>query len=484
MNFTRHIVTRVVVLFLALALLGACSDSPLEKSIRTALLMGDTTQVQYDSIASLIKANSRQYHNLLNEDGEIDADALNALIANVGKGLRPPLSWDISKYASKPLSLTIYFERSGSMVPYDTPSGRGQLKKAVNDMINFFPNHDNVEINIVNDNIYPYRGTISDFLQDRNIYASTAGTGNASFTDFGLIFNKILEAQSSGNISVLVTDMIYSPANTQGVSVEKIFNEENSLATSIFRRYKGKSVIVNQLMGDYDGAYYPYNNQQFTYHGQRPFYLIIVCDESIADRISADPQFHNFLTPASAVNSFRFNQAQTRLNCNIIPDWKDNRGRFRVSHSEKGLLTNCEGDSQTDVFSFSLATNLKALNKDDAFLTNTENYTISSQNDFKFSVTPIEPSMINGNNRQYLEGNSHVITLTGILKSPRDEVTITLRNEFPDWFARCTSSDDTSPSAADFAHTTLGLSHFMQGIFTAFSTGNDNYTTITIKLQK
>lgn len=47
-----------------------------------------------------------------------------------------------------------------------------------------------MSINIVNDGIYPYRGTVDSFLQDRNIYATTQGTGNPAYTDFKVIFDK------------------------------------------------------------------------------------------------------------------------------------------------------------------------------------------------------------------------------------------------------------------------------------------------------
>lgn len=480
----KHIMIWVAAMAIGHVALVSCSTSPIERAIRTALLTGDTTQTQFDSIASIIHSNPEQYQFLLRDDGEINAEALNALIMKVGSQVRPPLSWDISKYLSCPISLTIYFERSGSMVPYDTSSGRGQLKKSVNDMINYFPEHENVSIKIVNDNIYPYEGSIESFLQDRNIYASTASIGNPSYTDFNLIFNKILEAQTDGNISVLVTDMIYSPSNTVGVSAAKIFNEENSLATAIFRRYKGKSVIVNQLSGDYEGTYYPYNNNPFVYNGLRPFYLIMIADTEVMDRVASDPDFHNFLTPAVAEHTFRFNQAEANVNYCVIPDWDKNRGRFRISRADKSTLTNCEGDRQTDVFTFAIAADLKSLNKDEDFLTNAANYTVRSQNDFKIAIAPIEEQMINGNTREALSGKSHIITVTGTYKSQRDDVVISLRNEFPQWIREATSADDTRSTAGNFASTTFGLSHFMEGIFNAFSTGNDNYATIEIKLQK
>lgn len=476
----------IVVMIVALATsmaMTSCGGGGLEKAIKKALINGDTTQVAYDSICSIIKDNPEKYSQYIDKNGEINVDALGKYINEVGSKLRPPMSWNIASYGLKNLSLTIYFERSGSMTPYDHTGGRGQLKKAVNDLINFFPDRENVKINIVNDNIYPYNGTVDSFLQDRNIYESTSGTGDASYTDFKLIFEKIFQAQKPGNVSVLVTDMIYSPKNTADVSVEKILNEENSVATAIFKTYKGKSIIVNQLMGDYNGMYYPYNNAPVAYNGQRPFYVIIVGDAATIDRMANDEKYAKFLRPDGVKNTYRFNQAPGDINFKIVPDWKDNTGRFRISRDDQTLLTKCEGDRETGVMCFTIAANFKPLSKDDAFLTNIANYTVQSQSGFQIAIRPITPADINNNNRAYLDGMTHLITARGKLNTSHDELSITINNQFPAWIRESSTTSDINPAAAGFATTTFGLERFLQGIYDAFAPGNATYGKITVKLE-
>ena len=472
-----------LILVFVVASMWSCGGSPLEKAVKQALVQQDTTQARFDSICSIIKTYPERYKDYLNEAGEVDVPALAKLIEQVGGQLRPPMHWDVTRYGLKQLSLTIYFERSGSMVPYDAPGGRGQLKKVVNDLINYFPSTGNVTINIVNDGIYPYQGTIDQFLQDRNIYASTQGVGNAAFTDFQKIFNDILKAQSPGNVSVLVTDLIYSPADTRDVSVEKIFNEENSLATRIFKQYEGKSIVVHQFMGDYQGKYYPYNNNPFEYRGQRPFYVLVIADSKVMDAMAADAAYASFMTPTGVRNSYRFNQAESMVDYCVVPDWKDNAGRFRVDHRDACRLIKCEGDKTTGVMCFSVAANLNGLQKPAAFLAEASNYQLRSLSAFKLKVQPIDQSMITGNNRAYLEGKTHLFTLTGKLTEPRDEIVISLANEFPAWIEQSTAQSDTNPSASGFSATTLGLKEFLGGIASAFGTGG-NYTTIKLKLER
>lgn len=483
MNIIRRVYALAAIALTIAIALSSCGGGGLEKAIKRALIDGDTTQARYDSICSIIKDNPKSYAEFLTENGDINVEALSQYINKVGGKLRPPMSWNIMGYGLKELTLTIYFERSGSMTPYDTPGGGGQLKKAVNDLINFFPSREDVKINIVNDNIYPYSGTVDSFLQDRNIYQSTAGTGNASYTDFKLIFEKIIQAQKPGNVSVLVTDLIYSPQNTADVSVEKILNEENSVATAIFKTYKGKSIVVNQMMGDYNGMYYPYNGAPVSYNGKRPFYLIIVGDASTIDRMAADDRYAKFLRPDGVKNSYRFNQAASKINFKLLPDWKDNVGRFRPSRDEDNMLTHCEGDRETGVLCFSIAANLKPLNKDNDFLTNVANYAVQSQTGFEITIRALTPDDVTNNNRSYLEGMTHLITAKGKWEKSQDELSLTLNNQFPQWIRESSSTSDTDTSAPGFSTTTFGLERFLQGIYDAFSAGNDSYGKIIIKLK-
>ena len=165
-------------------LLSCGGHGKLDKAVRSVLVSGDTTRAAYDSLCSLVTENPGKYGDFLTPEGKVDHKKMAEFIEQIGANLRPPMHWDTRPYGGvENLSLTVYFERSGSMVPYDSRGDGGQLKKSVNDLINHFPAGSKVDINIVNDGIYPYQHTVDEFLKDRDIYASTAGTGDASYTD-------------------------------------------------------------------------------------------------------------------------------------------------------------------------------------------------------------------------------------------------------------------------------------------------------------
>ena len=154
-RFTPLLVMGMLAITIALS---GCGKDALQKAVKDAFIKGDTTETTYQAICDIITGNPEKYSAYVDADGNINTDALDEMINEVGQSLRPPMTWNTKNYGQRALSLSIYFERSGSMVPYDQASGAGQLKKAVNDLINFFPGGENASINIVNDNIYPYSG--------------------------------------------------------------------------------------------------------------------------------------------------------------------------------------------------------------------------------------------------------------------------------------------------------------------------------------
>ena len=142
----------------------------------------------------------------------------------------------------------------------------------------------------------------------------------------------------------------------------------------------------------------------------------------------------------------------------------------------------CAGDRQTGKLCFSLAADLSGLMKNDDILTNADNYEVKSIDGYTLTVQPIVPGMLTANNKEYLEGMTHVLTLVGDLKSPRDEIHISLRNELPSWVRQSSSDNDTS-AGGSFSSTTLGLEQLLGGMFDAMK-GGSSYFDVVISLQK
>ena len=200
------------------------------------------------------------------------------------------------------------------------------------------------------------------------------------------------------------------------------------------------------------------------------------------DQLAQDKRYDGVLNTTMARNSYRFNQSTSEVPCRVLPEWKDNAGRFRVKHGDGIVLAKCQGDRETGKLCFSMAANLGGLMKDDALLTNAANYEVQSIDGYTLTVQPIDPSMVTANNKEYLDGMTHILTLVGDFKSPRDNIHISLRNELPDWVRQSSSDNDTS-TGGTFATTTLGLEQLLGGMFDAMK-GGSSYFDVNIQLQR
>lgn len=448
------------------------------------MLAGDTTRAGYESLCQWMAQNRRQCDGCLGDDGKPDTKALAERVARVGASLRPPCHWDITAYTARPLSLSVYLERSGSMTPYDTRQGGGELKRTVNDLINFFPGavQSRCRIFIVNDDVYPYQGTVSDFLKDKDIYASTAGRGNAAYTDFGLIINKILSRQSATDVSVLITDLIYSPRDAQGVSTGKIFNEENALATGLFGRYPDKQVMVSKFSGSYHGPYYCYDQSSAPYHGRRPYYVLVMADGATLSRMAADASFATFLAPAGAEHTCRFGQSCQSVTPALLPQWPGRRGRYHQARGADGLqLEDCEPDPASGILQLSVAVNFSALALPEATVCDAAQYEVRSAGAYRLTIGRVTPEMVRGNAKAALAAATHVLTLSGKPADGPDEIVVRLRDTMPAWVAEANSYDDTSRGSS-FATTTFGLEPLLSGIRAAYCHGDDARAEVRIKL--
>ena len=91
-------------------------------------------------------------------------------------------------------TVNFYLERSGSMTPYDAPHGDGSFKAAIVQLLNNLPgNNDDNRIYVVNSSVNKYPQGFSKFISDPNIFESTKGLGDPSYTDFSKIFTDLLK---------------------------------------------------------------------------------------------------------------------------------------------------------------------------------------------------------------------------------------------------------------------------------------------------
>ena len=384
-----------------------------------------------------------------------------------------------SRHVSHPLELKLYMERSGSMVSFDTEKSSGEFKGIVSTLLNRFPyveSSDSTSVYIVNDNIYPYKGSVRDFLAQRDFFTATKGIGDPSYTDFDKIFSMILSDMSKYQVSALVTDLIYSAKGQEGVSPSKLLNEAYALTHNAFKGNTSTSVIILKFSAGYNGPYYPFNSplRGVQYSGARPFYvLLFATKESLAELFDSKEYsaFSKFSTLPNYEDMFCFTDVIFKPEFSIITDY-DHEGRFRKDRTKSSKVVTgiCEAQlSKEGEISIPIAVDLSAIPLSESYKKNKNLYDVESLTGFKISsiksIGNLDDAAII---KEHLPGATHIMTLVADEKPKNETVSIQLTYQLPIWVRESSTNDDSNISAEDFDSTTFGLEDMLKGMFAAY----------------
>lgn len=377
------------------------------------------------------------------------------------------------------LNATFYLERSGSMTPYDAPNGDGLFKSAIVNMLNNLPDEGNHnKMFVVNNSINEYPQGLSQFLADNNVFEATKGIGDPSYTDFAAIFKNILEKTGPNGISILVTDMIYSTKNMQGVNAQKVLAEAEGMTNAVFKgRVKDMSMLIVKMHSSYNGLYYSYNAPAGKqYDGQRPYYIIVVGSKDNMARLTNDNNYSTF----SAFSQMRGYENEYLFETSgiyhpyysLLLSHPSIRGRFQPERGQDKQVTSIVGvETEPDGgnIRLALAVDLGKMFIDNEYLTDPRNYQIESNDDIAIKqISKIDSKQITPAERKYVGSATHIFVLETKKVSNEQAVKIRLLNNLPAWVAQSSTDDDTDTSAANFARTTFGLSHLLQGIYNSY----------------
>lgn len=377
-----------------------------------------------------------------------------------------------SKKTYPALHFKLYLERSGSMTAFDSNNSKGEFKKTVSDMLNSIPNlpNDSTSLFIVNDNVYPLEQTIRDFISERDMFGKTAMIGNSGYTDFAKIFELIMSDLEENQVSILFSDLIYSVDGQESVNAQKLKNEASALTNSVFKSHSDVDVTIIKFIGDYQGAYYPFNspNKGVQYTGQRPFYAMIFAKHRAQQTLWSDSKYSNFLQFGKLrgyEDQFCFMKQTFSPSFEIKSRGYGKKGNYRVD----GHAIN-DAKAKDGEFAIPVSLNLSEVPLSANYKSDANHYAVESSGGV--AISSIKPDSV------YNSGNV-VMVLSG--KPLKETISVRMKYELPRWIAQSSTDDDTDLSTPEFGTTTFAFKEMMEGIFTAYSPSqNDNLFTIQI----
>lgn len=388
-------------------------------------------------------------------------------------------SSDKQQHASADIDFKLYMERSGSMVSFDSQGSKGEFKSIVSTMLNRFPKvagNDSTYVYIVNDNIYPYKGTVKDFLAQRDFFSSTKNVGNPAYTDFDKIFEMILGETKKYQVSALVSDLIYSVNGQQNVTASKLLNEAYALTHNVFKGHTDTNVIVLKFEADYNGPYYPYNSPSkgIQFHGERPFYVMLfMSDDTMEALYSVEKYqaFTNFKSLPEFENMFSFTDNDFHPAFSIVPDY-NHEGRYRKERGNhtKTISGICEAQlSKEGELTIPIALDLSELPFSNSYKEDKDLYEVESSTGYKVKSIKTIKDMENASViLDRLPTATHILTLETESKPQNEEVRIKLSYRLPEWVEKSSSSDDSDLKSDSFSDTTFGFNEIMKGIYASY----------------
>ncbi|MCR4828043.1 MAG: hypothetical protein K5864_01115 [Bacteroidales bacterium] len=498
---------KLLILLGACMLLWACK-SELDGTINEVAEDGVVDETEY----ALLVAAAKQEKKCLGDDGEVDDAILQTYVQKyASKKWRSsePLVFNLKKEKKEPISFQFYLERSGSMFGYDNPQTNGYFSTAIGNIINTIPNKESESnlLFIVNDDVYPANISLDNLLfgttSGQRIYQmdSIKEKGDTKWTYFSAIFDSILSRSNNNEVSILVSDLIYSAPNNLEYSREALLNLESESTRGKFKKYKDKDVIIVKCNVGFKGKYYPYNEPLGgkDYTGPRPVYFMIVAKSNVMQRLFNDPLYKDFRT-FSALKGYENYHCFTHQSKE--PIWSvlytdpfgmtqasfsaARDGKDQIHNIEKLSVSRSRGGNNSTIIT--LALDLSNIIVDPSYLTDVSHYMIDdNEGGWKIQeVIPLKKENRTTDVTNYVKNATHLLVLSTDEKPMNEKLHISLFNEFPKWIEESTSEDDTRLTDPKFKTTTWGFKTMMEGIYNSYYSVSEKpkYFEITMGIKR
>lgn len=451
------------VALLALTLsVASCGNGSRKEFNKLLLELADADQTidgnDWQKIADFLDRNKAHFKEFY-DHGQIDVDDVEDYISDFFEHRRPSKHIAFQGIGAKQPTFHIYVERSGSMTPYDSRDGDGSFRAAIMALQNNLP------------------GT-----------ATIDSVGEKGYTNFQQIFDQILNRTNEDQVSILVTDLIYSVKDMQGVNPQRVFSEIEGMTNAVFKsEVKNKSMLVVRMMGSYNGPYYSYDNSVKPFAGRRPYYIIIVASNTNMVRLTHDATLRTF----ADMERMRGYDNMCLMTANDIykPYYsfllsnRDVRGRFRPKRGQDTQirsLTGVEPDRNSGDIQLALAVDLSHLFIDQRYLTDVSNYEVKADEDVRIKeIRKIEKADMTPAEKKYLGTATHIFVLQAASIGHGQEVEIKLLNRMPQWIGAASTDNDLTPDA----NTTFGLKYLLGGIYDSYNRNADDHNYFELELE-
>jgi hypothetical protein len=465
--------------FFLLFLLTGCK-SEVEFFNETALNFAkDDNRIDEQEYRKLVneisESDNKTFKQFKDEKGEIENLKVKSYLVKYFNAKKLSIKIDEflqseSLVPKKLYNVNVFLENSASMDGY--VKGVTEFETAIYNLLGDFKISgicDSLNLNYINKSI-PYQkknalpDDIQDFVEKLEPSVFKQRGGDRTVSDLKNILSTVLNSVNDKNISILISDFVFSPGKNQDAQ-NYLNNQEIGIKIDFSNKLRNfdLAAILIQMKSNFNGDYYTKNNIPIKFNGKRPYYIWLfgntqqistLFERKILDNLKGGYLNRQVMFPIKRIEEAPYkiqyspkigSYSAKELNDKIISDAKPSS-----NNKNKGL------------FGFNVAVDFsKTLQDEDYFLDST-NYLLSNKN-YQLRI-----EKITDRSNPSISGYTHLLKLQ--TNQLREEIIqIDVLGKMPSWILTSTSGEDSNFLKDTSQHSkTFGLKYLIEGANDAF----------------
>lgn len=362
--------------------------------------------------------------------------------------------------------INFYFENSGSMNGY--LNGDNFLETMIRIIGN--SSDKNLQTFFVNTDKHKTENLL-DKIENNKIQV-----GNVSSSDHQFIFKTAIENAVNNNVSIVVTDGIYSVKGKSpsivSVKIEQTFEKalkENAVET-----------VVLKMGSNFKGTYYSETckpgHKAIKIDQMRPYYIFLFGNKDVINKALEDIVILNDLKGQEEQARF-FLTKEMKVNYSILFNGNDKKGDFERADRKNPIIKKIKFKEKFKprnstlneaYFQFAIAVDFSDVGVSENYLKNPVNYTVSKNTNYEIieikdlkNIDQLTRADVKKRNNKA----THLMILKGKTKLYGD-VDISLNINTPNWIKNTGTDDDCSIKGDTI--TTFAFDRLMNGMADAY----------------
>ena len=387
-------------------------------------------------------------------------------------------------------TIKVFVENSGSMDGY--VKGATDFENAVYSYLSdlqladlgvkkdSISSKNSMELYYINSKVLPFAPDVKAFINALEPTVFRQRGGNRGTSDMSEIIDTILAQTEDNDVSVFVSDCIFSPGNQYRVrdnADEYIVAQQIGIKSHIVEKLAKNpdfSIVVMRLTSQFNGIYYNKFDERQQINNERPFYMWLMGDRAYLKTI-LDEVALTQIKGKGVQNLFMISKPVSAVPYNISLPQPGN-GKYEIAKSEQNAITNAKTDGKggNSRFQVGISVDFSNILLPDEYLMNPDNYVVSNK------AYGVEITKYSGPNQGRYTHTIKLNLLQPVLS--KGTVKISLKNTLPQCINDYTDESGLDIHSVGAMEKTYGLKYLLGGVYDAYAS-DGQYGSITINIK-